>query len=66
MKIICDNQEEYDELMRISEYLHDFDNNGYGLNIHHSELGSFLCHLHLDGNDFPTKADYVTIANNQQ
>lgn len=69
MKIICDTQEEYNDLMQASRYLHDF----------MVETGCFrkrmvsldqdkangvvgyLCHIYLDGRDFPNKSEFVTV-----
>lgn len=43
MKIICDNQKEYDELMKDSEYFHYM----YNIDTDYNEVVNFLCHLYL-------------------
>jgi hypothetical protein len=74
MKIICDSQEEYDNLMTASKYLHDFvvwkkDNKkkryqetGYSLDqAEGNGLVGFFCHLYLEGRDFPNKNEMILI-----
>ena len=71
MKIICENMDEYDALMRASKYLHDFqvDVGGWrnvfnkevvflNLNL---EMINFLSHLYLTTDDFPDKFDVIKI-----
>lgn len=59
MVIICDNQEEYDELMKASEYLH-YETN---VNTSYNEVVNFLAHLYCDYDDFPLKDEFVKIRN---
>lgn len=72
MKIICENMEEYDQLMKASEYLHDFRIEVGGikevfqkrkvicLNMDLQMVG-FLSHLYLTTDDFPNKFDVIKI-----
>ncbi len=76
MKIICDNQKEYDDLMEACKYLHDF--NFYGKDKRTlwrkikktggcidqgigDGMTGLLLHLYLGENDFPNKKDMLWI-----
>lgn len=72
MKIICENQEEYDNLMEASKYLHDFTvwekdmfgrrNKPISLDQEKgNNMVGFLCHLYLEGKDFPNKDEVIKI-----
>jgi hypothetical protein len=66
MKIICDSQEEYDDLMKACLYLHDFDfqskkKKSEGIDIETHPIISNIFHLYLGLEDFPDKKKFVTI-----
>jgi hypothetical protein len=77
MKIICENMNEYDKLIRASKYLHDFKidfesfidlDTGqidkeliFGINDNEDSIIEFLQHLYLTEDDFPNKRDIILI-----
>ena len=65
MKIICESQEEYDKLNRTFRYLHDFrieDKKGNMISLDQEyEMVGTLCHMHLEGRDFPEKTEFMCI-----
>lgn len=61
MKIICESRDEYEQLMKASRYLHDFDfNDDKYLNMD-DPIINLLCHIYLDGRDFPNKKDMIKV-----
>ena len=65
MLIICENAEEYRQLMEASRYLHDFvveDKEGNFVCLE-QEIGNVgvLCHLYLGVADFPEKHNMILI-----
>lgn len=73
MKIICENLEEYDELMKVCKYLHDFsvskkdfkylerDICAIGLDLENYPLLNTIVGLYLSKKDYPDKFDIVSI-----
>lgn len=66
MKIVCENQEEYDNLMKACRYLHDFSFKTNkvklaGIDFDDYPILSGIAHLYLSTKDFPDKDKYVTI-----
>jgi hypothetical protein len=73
MKIICDNQEEYDEFIKTSKYLHDFmirrndvkkwgkDISGEGLDFDKYPLLNTIVGLYLGKEDNPQKDEILQI-----
>ena len=71
MRIICETQEEYDNLMNASRYLHDFmiwpeDAKKMEQPIYLDQdrakgMVGFLSHLYLSGRDFPNKDEVIQI-----
>jgi hypothetical protein len=66
MKIICDNQEEYDNFVKAMKYLHDFDfqskkKKAEGIDVDSHPIISTLYHFYLSGKDFPNKSKFLTI-----
>lgn len=76
MQIICDTQEEYNDLMQASRYLHDFMVETGCIRKKMVSLDQdkangvvgFLCHIYLSGNDFPNKSQFIMIkdSNNKE
>ena len=65
MKIICDNQKEYDSLNKTFRYLHNFvvkdkKGNMISLDQEYEQVG-LLVHMYLEGHDFPNKKQYMSI-----
>lgn len=66
MKIICENEEEYEDLMRGSKYLHDltwFTRKGFKKEMNSIDMDNkvinLICGLYLSGKDFPNKDEVI-------
>jgi len=66
MKIICEDQKEYDAFVNAMRYLHDFDFQPYrvkgkGIDTELHPIINDLYHLYLGPDDFPDKKKFLTI-----